>query len=510
MTREMEQKNSKKPSQSDRSGQSNVQESEGYRLTAGWKAFVVMVVVLSCFCIAILGYELFMRTWDWFVGEELTETEETYGESTGETLLTEETVQEAGLDVEPVAVQEIPSAESYLQEAQYLAEIYDYDGAVACLQLSGYSHTDEQIQKAIEDYQAERDACVVWEPGQVTCISFQTLIVDSSKAFDGDGMQSDYNRERCTVDEFSSIIQVLYDEGYVMVSLHDLCTVNEDGAVEPATVRLPDGRIPFVLVQDDVSYHHYMEDDGFAQKLVIDEDGKVKNTYIEEDGTVSVGDYDVVPLIDTFVEEHPDFAYLGHKGVVGLTGYEGVLGYRTDEVYGTREESRLTTYQRLFFEENPDFDEDAWLNEIYQATQVANAMKAEGWEFASNTWGDIIPLKNGYDTFVEDTARWISNVESITGYTDIILFAEDADIVSDETPYAEDNEFYQYLKDVGLDIICCVNPSRIFVQFEGESMRMGRRSVDGYQMYYYPDRFTDLFTVSDVWDAERPTPVPQK
>ena len=52
-----------------------------------------------------------------------------------------------------------------------------------------------------------------------------------------------------------------------------------------------------------MSYYHYMVGDGFASKLIVDENGKVKNTYIEPDGSISVGDYDMVPLIDAFVEE---------------------------------------------------------------------------------------------------------------------------------------------------------------------------------------------------------------
>ena len=76
---------------------------------------------------------------------------------------------------------------------------------------------------------------------------------------------------------------------------------------------LPKGKIPFVLSQDDVSYYHYMDGDGYASRLVLDENGEVKNEYIEDDGTVSVGNYDMVPLIDEFVKQHPDFSYHGEK-----------------------------------------------------------------------------------------------------------------------------------------------------------------------------------------------------
>ena len=123
-----------------------------------------------------------------------------------------------------------------------------------------------------------------------------------------------------TISEFNSIIEQMYAKGYVMVSLHDMCEVHEDGTVSKKEIRLPEGKIPFVLSQDDVSYYHYMVGDGFADHLIVDENGEVKNTYIEDDGSVSVGDYDMVPLIDTFVKEHPDFSYHGHKGIIALTG----------------------------------------------------------------------------------------------------------------------------------------------------------------------------------------------
>jgi polyribonucleotide nucleotidyltransferase len=67
-----------------------------------------------------------------------------------------------------------------------------------------------------------------------------------------------------------------------------MCRVNEDGTVSRGEIRLPEGKKPFVLSQDDVSYYHYMDGDGFAQKLIVDENGKVTNTYVEDDGSISI------------------------------------------------------------------------------------------------------------------------------------------------------------------------------------------------------------------------------
>lgn len=401
------------------------------------------------------------------------------------------------------------NVEELIAQADLMAAQYDYDGAISLLQSSSAYTGSQEMQDAVAGYQATKATCVAYPVDQITHVFFHTMIVDPSKAFDGDSKEAGYNQVMTTMSEFAAIMESMYEKGYVMVSLHDMCTVNEDGTVSQGEILLPPGKTPFVLSQDDVSYYHYMDGDGFAQKLILDESGEVKNTYIEDDGSVSVGDYDMVPWIDTFVKEHPDFSYHGHKGIIALTGYEGVLGYRTDEVYRTKDPERVTEYQQKFFDENPDFDEAAWQNEVDQATAVANAMKANGWEFASHTWGHISPKDRGLEVTQTDTQRWKENVAPIVGDTDVIIFAFGADI-GDWQPYTSDNELFAYYKEQGFNIYCNVDASSPYwVQFGSNYMRQARRNLDGYRMYYNPDLVSDLFDVDAVWDSSRPTPVPE-
>ena len=397
-------------------------------------------------------------------------------------------------------------AKKILKKARKLAAQYDYQGAIDLLKKDPSYASNGEFHNEAAIFQAQKDACKAYPLDEIPHVFFHTLVKDTSKAFDGDGNEPGYNQVMTTISEFNSIIQQMYDRGYVMVSLHDMCKVNEDGTVSRREIRLPEGKKPFVLSQDDVSYYHYMVGDGFANRLVLNEKGKVKNSYIEDDGTVSIGNYDMVPLIDAFVKKHPDFSYHGHKGIIALTGYEGVLGYRTDEVYRTREESRLTEYQRAFLDANPDFD---WDSEVEQAKAVAKAMKKSGWEFASHTWGHINPVAYGYDATVKDTSRWLENVAPIVGSTDVLIFAFGADI-GDWRPYTSENAFFTYLKEQGFSIFCNVDGSqKYWVQFADNYMRQGRRNLDGYRMYYNPDMLSDLFDVSKAWDNARPTPVPK-
>ncbi|MDQ9886715.1 hypothetical protein RFX61_19590, partial [Acinetobacter baumannii] len=81
-----------------------------------------------------------------------------------------------------------------------------------------------------------------------------------------------------------------------------------------------------------------------------------------------------------------DFSYRGAKGTIALTGYNGVLGYRTDGVYRDINDPNLDPDQIEFLNAHPDFN---WDQEVAEATAVATAMKEDGWQFASHTWGHI-------------------------------------------------------------------------------------------------------------------------
>ena len=387
------------------------------------------------------------------------------------------------------------------RNAKHYAAQYDYDKAIEMLQSSDAYQTSERFQHAVKVYQKKKDSCVSWPLDQVTHVFYHTLIKDTSKAFDGDYKSGDYDQVMTTIDEFNQITQSMYDKGYVMVSIYDMATADENGNMNAGEILLPPGKVPFVLSQDDVCYYHYMDGDGFAAKLVVDDDGKIRNEYIEDDGSVSVGDYDMVPLIDRFVEEHPDFSYRGAKGIVALTGYNGILGYRTDSSYETRPDD-LDADKVKWLDEHPDFDLNT---EREEAAKVAQAMKDEGWLFASHTWGHQNVSQISLEKLQADTQKFKENVDPLIGGTDIIIFAFGADLTSVED-YS--GEKFEYLKSQGYNYYCNVDSSQYFVQIRSNYFRQGRRNLDGYRMYYNPELLSDLFDVQEVFDPSRPVPVP--
>ena len=365
------------------------------------------------------------------------------------------------------------SLEGVIAQAKLLADGYDYDGAINLLSSSTYA-SDESVTAAIDEYNATKETLVRADPRKVTHVFFHTLIMDTSKAFDGDSREKGYNQVMTTKDEFMKILQSMYERGFVLVRLHDVAyeVTAEDGSrhFQEGDIMLPEGKKPFVMSQDDVCYYEYMDGDGFASRMTIGEDGKPTNEMKMDDGSVSVGSYDLVPLLDDFIKEHPDFSYRGAKACIAFTGYNGILGYRTDSAYNTDE----------YKAEHPDFNFE---EERANAAKVVQCLRDDGFEIASHSWGHRNMGTISMDKFREDTDKWANEVETLTGPCDIILFPFGSDI-GDWHPYDTSSERFQYLYNKGFRYFCNVDSSQYFVQIGDDYMRQGRRNLDGYRMYY--------------------------
>ena len=238
---------------------------------------------------------------------------------------------------------------------------------------------------------------------------------------------------------------------------------------------------------------------------MLDENGKPTCEYVQADGTTVTGAYDCVPLLDQFIAEHPDASYHGAKGMIALTGYDGILGYRTDIAYKTHE--NLTADQQAWLDAHPDFN---WDDECAEAKKVADAIKDDGWEFASHTWGHIRIGDASMERIQTDTQKWLEYVAPLVGGTDTIIFAHGQDL-ADWHDYTTDNEKFNYLSSQGFHFYCNVDSSQYFLQIRDNYVRQGRRNLDGYRLWndVHGDvnRTSDLFDASQILDPRR-TDVP--
>lgn len=377
-----------------------------------------------------------------------------------------------------------PSNEAeLLTKATALAASYDYAGATKVLD----GATSDDAVAALKDISKAQAETVVWaDNSKISHLFFHSLVVDPKRAFDGDDRQQGYLDYMVTMDEFNKIIAELHKRGFVLVNPADIAGLDKNGKMEYRKIHLPKGKTPLVLSEDDVSYYEYMDGDGFPSRLLIDEKGKVKNEYTDAKGKTVIGNYDMVPLIDAYVEKHPDFSYRGSKGIIALTGYNGVLGYRTSKSQ---------------YPESKTMAKDT-----ATATKVADAMKANGWVFASHAWGHIDMGKSPVPRVKNDMRLWDDEVRPIVGDTDQFIYPFGADIASVQKYKGTK---YDMLKKDGFDFFYGVDgTTTAWMQMGDGYLRQARINLDGLQFAKEKrgDRpvLKSFFDVKQVIDPARP------
>ncbi len=410
---------------------------------------------------------------------------------------TVETVPTTTVDYEAIAAE-------LLEEAELQSAMYDYDGAIATVKSfgSGWSVRSDLTQ-AVEKYDQLKLQTVRWEDTTtIPHIFFHILVADNARAFDGDYTEDGYNQYMTTIPEFKAILEELYARDYVLVRIHDIAqlTTDENGnqVYRQGDIYLPEGKKPIIISQDDVNFYEYMIDsdgdhlpdaggDGFASKLLVDAHGDITCEYITSEGETVYGDYDLVPILERFVEEHPDFSYRGAKAIVALTGYEGVYGYRTDK----DGKERLTP--------------EEFQKEIDGAKEVNQWLKDHGWEVASHSYGHPSYGSLTWEELSHDVSRWEEEVQPVVGDTDIFIYPYGSDIAGVEN-YSGSK--YDTMYEAGYRFFCNVDSSEYWVHIRDNYVRQGRRNLDGYRMWYDPELLDDLFDVTAIFDPDRPTPVP--
>lgn len=390
--------------------------------------------------------------------------------------------------------------------ADNLAAGYDYEGAIELLTEANKESPKQTITDKLNEYENAKANLVQVNASEVTHIFYHSLLVDPEQAF----TQSDsagFKQWMTTVTEFNNITQKLYDEGYVYVSLYDLVeeTTDSEGVnhFKEKPIYLPEGKKAVVLSLDDLSYYYNYQNHGIASKLIVDENGKLQCEYKNADGSVEVGDFDAVPLLNKFIEEHPDASYHGARGAIALTGYNGVFGYRTDIAYKHTTGEELNPEQQAWLSEHSDYDDNT---ETEEAKKVAEALKASGWTLASHTWGHQRINEIGMDSLRTDTKKWKESVGSIVGDTDMIIFAHGADLASTVDSYPS-NEKFKFLKGEGFDYYLNVDSRQYTLDICDLFVHQGRRNLDGYRLWTDShggkDYTSDLFDAGEMLDPIR-------
>lgn len=338
----------------------------------------------------------------------------------------------------------------------------------------------------IKDPTQEREGYVPWT-GVVEHLFFHPVIAYPELAFDGDSQANGLDDFMVTVEEYNKILQSVYEKGYVLVDVGSVWR-EEEGEDGPRMVRntlyLPQGKKPLILSYDDTNYYPYMLENGFAYKLVIGEDLKIASWGRDPEGNEVVSrDLDAIPILDKFVEEHPDFSPFGAKGCLSLTGYEGILGYRTQTDTQDWDDAKEAIRQK----------------EREAVRPIVEELRRTGWTFGSHTWGHI-RLGDGNMTRIQaDTRRWLDEVGSLVGETAILFYPHGER--PDGNDWTRTGPAFQYLQSQGFRVFCSVGvESFSFIKKDISAVICDRLHPDGTTLRRARDRYLQFYDAKDIID----------
>ena len=397
------------------------------------------------------------------------------------------------------AQQEAKEVDALLAEAKVLAAGYDYQGAQDLLNtFTGSTSKYPAIDQAKADYEMAKSQLVTYtDVSSIANLSFHVLIADPERAFVNADYGTSYKKNFVTIDEFQSILQELYNNNYILVDMDDIITqTTTDGVTSYAfaELNLPADKTPIMITETLVNYFTYMVDSdgdgtadkngaGFASRLVVDASGSIKAEYVDAEGNTLTGNYDLVPILEAFIEEHPDFAYKGARATLAITGYDGIFGYRTNsEVINSKGQEY--------------YDE-----QVAGAKEVVEALREKGYTIACNSYRNKNYGEQSADAIQSDLASWTKDVTTIVGEVDTLIFAQGGDI-STSGDYSGSkytvlhNEGFKYFIGAG---------TKASTEVTTEYVRQVRLMVTGTQMVNAASAYAEYFDASSVLDTARGT-----
>ncbi|GAB6154579.1 hypothetical protein JCM17380_33290 [Desulfosporosinus burensis] len=367
----------------------------------------------------------------------------------------------------------------YLAIAAALASEQQYKEAYDALQtISEYYPNDTELLTKLTDYK-KAQAMVLYQ-GPIEHIFFHPLLAYPELAFDNDHQSKGFNDWFITVKEFKKILDSLYKNNYILIDIHAIFNNSEDG--KPLTVRkdllLPAGKKPLIISIDDLNYYEYMIPNGTVHKLILDEQGNISTFSMSPQGVPTTSrDNEIIPILDQFVQKHEDFSLNGAKGILALTGYEGILGYRTHQL------------------DSPNFE-----FEKNHALTIIKRLKETGWSFASHGYGHHDARKVPLTVLTRDTQRWLTEVAPLTGLTDVYIYPFGSSVLPGDPKF-------QYLLDKGFKVLCAVGPNP-YSKSGNDYLMMDRRHIDGMALQSQAALLKGFFESSEIIDEDRPQLIP--
>lgn len=283
------------------------------------------------------------------------------------------------------------------------------------------------------------------------------------------------DRDCLTPKEFHAVLDALYKNDYALVNPYETFRI-KDGVASRTDFSFPEGKKPLIFSFDDVVYASKNKGKGMSDGLRLHSDEIVAYTQTHGEHRE-----EFVCILEDFIRKHPDFSYRNARGILFLTGFDGILGYRTQNASPNREQ------------------------ETERAIPVVEKLRDLGWVFGCHSYAHAHMKTLTAEKMRSDCRKWKDEVASIVGET--VLYAY---------PYGEwalgkngNDERQAALCEAGFRVFYGVGENTFYTKMPltknaSRILFQDRCALDGISLR--KNKILRFFNASTVYDDRRPVP----
>jgi len=305
--------------------------------------------------------------------------------------------------------------------------------------------------------------------GKIEHLTFNTLISFPEKAFTNN-LGNTYNEEKLTTSEFTAILNELYKNNYIIVDIFDI--INTDNSITPKKLLLPPNKKPIILSFDNVTYKSNYQNIGEVDKIIIDRNNNIA-TYTTKKSIQDRIQYDneFIVILENFIKSHPDFSHNNARGIIFLTGENGIMGYNTTHKNASNK------------------------YEAKRVSEVIKKLKSLGWRFGCNNYSYKDENTKSDMEFAKELSLWNNEIRTIIGNT--TLYAHPYNTPNDESKI-------ELLLTNNFKIFF-TNDHECNIKFSGDMCTMSRRKITAQVLRTSNGALSHLFNCEKVYDhSNRP------
>lgn len=307
--------------------------------------------------------------------------------------------------------------------------------------------------------------------GLIEHLTFDTLMAFPEKALSPNNNYSAiYDETKLTITEFQNILNELYKNNYVLINIYDII---DKQTKEKKPLFLPKNKKPIVLSFNNVTYKSNYQNLGEIDKIIVDRNNNIA-TYTTKKSIQDRVQYDneFVVILENFIKDHPDFSHNNAKGIIFLSGENGILGYNTNH------KNASSKY------------------EAKRVSEVIHKLKNLGWIFGSHNYTYTDENVKTDIEFAKDLSLWNKEIKPIIGECELYAYPLGIEI--------NNNTKKELLIANGFNIFFS-NGNESKLEIYGDLYYVTRRVINGKNLRENSNSFEHLFSCEKVYDHNNRT-----